>query len=83
MKLSDAPKNRALKITAVDLPQEHVLLLLQLGLSPGEKINFLHTAPLGDPCAIEIGQQVFSLRKEICEKIMVEECSEYSEGRLP
>ena len=77
MNLIDAPFQKMLKIQTLAIPSEEVrLVLLQLGLDDGEIIKKLHIAPLGDPLSILVGEQVFSLRKEICACIQVEETHE-------
>lgn len=76
MNLREAPFRRPLRI--VDLSgfgpgeDEARLVLTQLGIEPGETIQKLHAAPLGDPVSLLIGEQVFTLRKETCRKIEVQ-----------
>jgi len=74
--LSEAPFSRSLKVISLDgLPKDAQIVLEQLGLFPQELIEKIHSAPLGDPIAIRIGEQVFSLRNEICKLISVEDAS--------
>ncbi|HRH65222.1 MAG TPA: FeoA family protein [Bacteroidia bacterium] len=40
------------------------LKLLEMGCIPGEKIEVIRIAPLGDPIAISISGYMLSLRKE-------------------
>ena len=48
------------------------LVLTQLGVDAGETIEKVHAAPLGDPIGLLIGEHVFTLRTELCRKILVE-----------
>jgi Fe2+ transport system protein FeoA len=48
------------------------LVLIQLGIDHDEWIEKVHTAPLGDPVSVRIGQHLFTLRKEVCREIEVE-----------
>lgn len=73
MNLFDAPFQQLLTVKNLSaLPEDSRLVLQQMGLFPEEKIEKLHTAPLGDPIAIRIGEHAFSLRKELCKVIQVE-----------
>lgn len=36
--------------------------LLEMGLIPGQSVQLLHKAPLGDPIAVQVGTYVLSLR---------------------
>jgi Fe2+ transport system protein FeoA len=54
-----------------DMDNEVQSVLVQLGIEPGEQIEKIHSAPLGDPIAIKIGEHLFTLRSEICQKIQV------------
>jgi Fe2+ transport system protein FeoA len=54
------------------LAPEVRLVLIQLGLDPGESVEKRHAAPLGDPITLRIGSQLFTLRKEICQLVHVE-----------
>ena len=56
------------------LSEEICLVLTHLGIDEGEIIEKIHAAPLGDPVGLKIGEQIFSLRSEICQKILVEKC---------
>jgi Fe2+ transport system protein FeoA len=55
-----------------NLAEEARLVLLQLGIEPGEALEKMHVAPLGDPFTVRIGEQLFTLRKEVCRLIDVE-----------
>lgn len=72
MNLWDAPFKRILKVNGIESVSDEVrLVLIQLGLDIGEQIEKIHKAPLGDPVSLKIGNQVFSLRSEICRQISV------------
>lgn len=73
MNLWSAPFKTPLKILGMDsLSTDVRLILIQLGLDHDEVIQKLHAAPLGDPVSLKIGNQVFTLRSEVCKKIDVE-----------
>lgn len=73
MNLWDAPFRKPLKILSVDgLSEEIRLVLSQLGIEVGEAIEKMHLAPLGDPLSLRIGEQLFTLRRELCRHIHVE-----------
>lgn len=76
MTLWDAPFRRKLRILSLagfgPTDDEIRLVLTQLGVDVGETIQKVHAAPLGDPVSLLIGEQVFSLRKELCRNILVE-----------
>lgn len=69
--LSLAPEGQRLEVLEIDLPIEVRTMLSHLGLEVGEVIERIATMPLGDPIALCMGGQVFSLRKEVCEKMKV------------
>lgn len=71
MNLKDAPYLASLKIQSVDLPVDVQEVLLQLGVGVDDVIQKVHQAPLGDPIGLRVGDHLFSLRGEICEKIQV------------
>lgn len=71
--LLEAPFRQPLRVRALSgLSDEVRLVLVQLGVDQDEVIEKMHTAPLGDPISLRIGQQLFTLRKEICREIEVE-----------
>ena len=73
MQLWDAPFHVPLRVARIrELDSDTCLVLTQLGLDPQELVEKVHVAPLGDPVMIRIGSQLFTLRREICEKIDVE-----------
>ena len=73
MTLWDAPFRIPLRVLDLTGFAEEVrLVLLQLGLDRGETIVKVHAAPLGDPVSLRIGEQLFTLRSEVCRKILVE-----------
>ena len=50
--------------------------LLDIGLTPGTKIECVGTSPLGDPVAFLIRGAVIAIRKEDCGDIWVEKLME-------
>jgi Fe2+ transport system protein FeoA len=70
--LWDAPFQKPVRILDfVGLEMEVRLVLQQLGIDLGETIEKVHSAPLGDPVGLRIGEQVFTLRSDLCRKILV------------
>ena len=55
-----------------NLSGDQSLILCQLGFCVGDVLEKVHAAPLGDPITVRIGEQLYSLRKEICEQIQVQ-----------
>ena len=76
MNLWEAPFRQRLRILDLSgfgaAEDEIRLVLTQLGVDTGETIEKLHSAPLRDPISLRIGEQVFTLRTELCRKIQVE-----------
>jgi Fe2+ transport system protein FeoA len=71
--LFEAPFRKLLRVSTLSrLPEEVRLVLIQLGVDQDEVIEKMHVAPLGDPVSLRIGQQLFTLRKEVCRNIEVE-----------
>jgi Fe2+ transport system protein FeoA len=74
--LLEAPFRKRLRVvdlSAVGGVEDEVrLVLAQLGVDEGELLEKLHDAPLKDPISLRIGEQVFTLRAELCRKIQVE-----------
>lgn len=76
MNLWEAPFNTPLRVQSLQFHSDEVrLVLVQLGIDEGEILEKLHVAPLGDPLSVMIGQQVFSLRFDICKNIQVSKSS--------
>ena len=73
MNLWDAPFRKPLRVLSLSAFGEEIrLVLVQLGIDPGEVIEKIHSAPLKDPVSLRIGEQVFTLRSETCRNILVE-----------
>lgn len=73
MNLAKAPLNTTLRIAKIDAGSEdESLVLRQMGIYVGERVEKLHVAPLGDPLTLRVGGQRFSLRMEISKRILVE-----------
>lgn len=73
MTLWDAPFRRPLRVLELrGFGEEVRLVLLQLGIDSGETIEKVHSAPLGEPVSLRIGEQLFTLRRDVCRQILVE-----------
>ncbi len=73
MNLWDAPFRTPLRVLDLSGFGEDVRhVLLQLGLDAGETVEKVHSAPLGEPVSLRIGEQLFTLRRDLCRKIEVE-----------
>ena len=46
--------------------------LLALGIIPGEQVELMHKAPLGDPLQIKAGGTYISIRRKDCQFIEVD-----------
>lgn len=51
--------------------EEMSLKLLEMGCTPGEKVQIRNIAPLGDPIAISVSGYLLSLRKSEASTILV------------
>lgn len=73
MTLWDAPFRKPLRVLDLSGFEDDIrLVLTQLGIDSGETIEKVHAAPLRDPVSLRIGEQLFTLRSEVCRKIVVE-----------
>ncbi len=73
MTLWDAPFRRPLRVTDLQgFGEEIRAVLAQLGLDSGETVEKVHIAPLRDPVSLRIGEQLFTLRADMCRRIQVE-----------
>jgi len=71
--LWDAPFRKPLRVLELSgFGDEVLLVLVQLGIDVGETIEKVHAAPLRDPVSLRIGDQLFTLRSEICRLVRVE-----------
>jgi len=70
--LTNAPLGRKLQVLSLDHADQRIrLILLQMGLGEGEFLEKVHVAPLQDPFSIRIGNQLFTLRREVGDHVMV------------
>lgn len=68
-----APFKKPLRVLGLSGFAEDVRnVLVQLGVDTGETIEKVHAAPLKDPVSLRIGDQLFTLRSEVCRQIEVE-----------
>lgn len=71
--LSKAPLGQKLLVKSLGHSDPHIrLVLIQMGLGEGEILEKVHVAPLHDPFSIRIGSQMFTLRNEIGNEVIVE-----------
>lgn len=69
--LNTLKKNQKAKILDFDLDQVP-LKLLEMGCLPGNAVEVLEIAPLGDPLLLCINDTHLSIRKELAKQIQVE-----------
>ncbi len=69
--LNTLKKNQKAKILDFDLDQVP-LKLLEMGCLPGNAVEILEIAPLGDPLLLCINDTHLSIRKELAKQIQVE-----------
>jgi ferrous iron transport protein A len=63
MTLADLKPGQSAEVTAVAGDPALIQRLCELGLFEGESVEFLTTAPLGDPVEVRLGNTRLSLRK--------------------
>ncbi len=56
------------EVTTTDLRARR---LIELGLAPGRRIRFVQRAPLLDPILVQVGEGVYSLRRDDAAYLMV------------
>jgi Fe2+ transport system protein FeoA len=78
MNLAEAPFGLELRVKNVSGAKDSSLpnMLDELGIGSGEILSKLHSAPLGDPVAISVQGQTFTLRREVLQEIEVELCDQ-------
>ena len=65
MKLSEIKKNEKLKIEDLgDLDPTVKRRLKELGVSEGKSVKVVRYCPLGGPCLLECGGQLFGIRRK-------------------
>lgn len=69
--LNTLKKNQRAKILDFDLDQVP-LKLLEMGCLPGNSVEILEVAPLGDPLLLCINDTHLSIRRELAKQIQVE-----------
>ncbi len=61
------------KAVIVDFDMEHIpLKLLEMGCLPGNQVELLEIAPLGDPLYLCINETHIAIRKELAKEIRIE-----------
>ena len=74
MLLSDLKKGEKAIIKAL-LDEDGSSLLMEMGCLPGEEIEMIAEAPLGDPITVRITGYRLSLRKQEASKVEIERIS--------
>ena len=69
--LNTLKKNQKAKMLDFDLDQVP-LKLLEMGCLPGNSVEILEIAPLGDPLLLCINDTHLSIRRELAKEIQVE-----------
>jgi ferrous iron transport protein A len=72
--LSELPLGEAAEVVRLNLEGVERRRLLDLGLSPGTKIEARLQSPLGDPIAYHVRGTTIALRRNQAEKIEVSPC---------
>lgn len=71
MVLADVPRDRPVKISAVEGSRSFRRRLMEMGLVPGAEVILRNVAPLGDPLEIEVRHGRLSIRKHEASQIQV------------
>jgi Fe2+ transport system protein FeoA len=50
---------------------DSAMKLLEVGLSPGSKVQMMRAAPFGGPMYLKAGQSYFALRKQEAENVLI------------
>ena len=66
------PPNKKGIIVAIDVDQKLKSRLIAIGLYIGAEIEFIRSAPLGDPYEFLVSGNMITIRKEIARKIEIE-----------
>ena len=73
MTLQNITKNKQYIIRNIaSLDQALVSKILALGMIPGERVQLMHNAPLGDPMQIKAGSSYISIRRKDGQFVEVE-----------
>lgn len=72
--LWQAPKEKTLRIVALDstLDKKQSRRLCDLGLYNKSQVICIHRLPFGGPLVVQVGDNIFSLTKELASKILIE-----------
>jgi len=62
--LSDLGRGEHGILDRLDLPDDQVLRLMELGFLPGARVSAAHSAPGGDPRVYRVDGSEFALRRE-------------------
>lgn len=69
--LDTANEKDALKVTRIIGKGKARLRMLQMGITPGTRVEVLRRAPLADPVEIAVRGVTFALRQEEAKQIVV------------
>jgi ferrous iron transport protein A len=72
MSLLDAPMNEWHRIDRLEGPADECRRLLDLGLTPGEEMAVVQSAPLGDPLVVVVRGMRLALRRREASWIQVQ-----------
>ena len=73
--LSEIPVGSSVRIRDLLLEGDTRIRLLELGLLPGALVRLVRRAPLGCPIEVDVSGARFSLRRDLLEAILVDDCA--------
>ena len=73
MSLNEMVKNKVYIIDQVNAEGELRHKLLNMGITPGVKIEFIRKSIFGDPLAFRVRDYIIALRKEEASKIIIKD----------
>lgn len=71
-KLSQLAVGEAARIVAVEGGGSMAIRLLEMGLTPGTKVELVKRAPMGDPLEVQVRGYHVSLRRDEARRVRVE-----------
>lgn len=78
MKLVELEKGRQVVIQKLHGSEEEMRMLFRMGLNVGSVVEFLRSAPLGNPLQYSVDSNMLAIRREIARLIEVGPASEES-----
>lgn len=64
LRLTEVPLNQSVELIRIDLPQEQMERLLEIGVLPGCRLCPIRRSPFGDPI-LDVEGSVIAVRKEV------------------